>query len=271
MRITSLGHGNAFSGMKDGNSSFLIEHNGKKMLFDCGTLTPYILRDEMGINFHDIDAIYISHAHADHVGGLPLILQSRYWIPKLDEEGKKILPKLFCSFLVCDEISDFLENEVRHFKNNSYSCLSNFIYKGMNHIVNWFEWEGINFSLKPCNHVDYGYAGIKPCYGLEFEVNNKKIAITADTADVWDLENYDIVFHDCEAGNYKSGVHAHLDDIIEKYNEIPLEKRPKILLTHFGNGFDHGTGNFKDICKKLSLIDPAYGIVPFFKKEDEII
>ena len=50
-----------------------VRTNGTGLLFDCGEGTQVALR-EAGWGFRDLDAILISHLHADHVGGLAGLL-----------------------------------------------------------------------------------------------------------------------------------------------------------------------------------------------------
>ena len=70
-----LGSGNAFGAQGRAFSSFLL--NGR-YLFDCG---PTVLQQlhKAGVAHTDIEAVFISHFHADHFFGLPfLFLASRY-------------------------------------------------------------------------------------------------------------------------------------------------------------------------------------------------
>lgn len=68
-----LGVGAAFAGRELGQSNMLLESNGKRLLIDCGNRIQDMLEDHAGISkkeLHQIDGVYISHVHADHVGGL---------------------------------------------------------------------------------------------------------------------------------------------------------------------------------------------------------
>jgi ribonuclease BN (tRNA processing enzyme) len=76
MKIRVIGCGNAFS-MINFNQSFILEEGGKKLLIDCGSRIPLALINS-GIKLADIDAIYISHAHSDHIGGLEEAAFTRY-------------------------------------------------------------------------------------------------------------------------------------------------------------------------------------------------
>jgi len=65
-----LGSGNAFGSEGRAFSSFIL--NGR-YLFDCG---PTVLQQlhKADLLTHEIDAIFISHFHADHFFGLPFVL-----------------------------------------------------------------------------------------------------------------------------------------------------------------------------------------------------
>jgi ribonuclease Z len=56
-----------------GLSSLLLRIEGRMLLFDCGEGTQVGLK-RLGVGFKTLDAIFISHLHADHVSGLVGIL-----------------------------------------------------------------------------------------------------------------------------------------------------------------------------------------------------
>lgn len=69
------------------------------MVFDFGTTAPYILRDELGFDLGDIDAVYLTHAHAEthemrsHVHAnisdlrtLPPEIKNKMWLYHYDKE-----------------------------------------------------------------------------------------------------------------------------------------------------------------------------------------
>ena len=56
---------------------FLIEKEGRRLLFDTGQSGTVLLHnlDLLGVDPGTIDAVAISHAHYDHTGGLPALLE----------------------------------------------------------------------------------------------------------------------------------------------------------------------------------------------------
>ena len=97
MELYALGSGNAFT-KKNWQSNFLIRQNNKWLMIDCGSFAPLALDEEMGLNEADIDAVYVSHIHADHVGGLEALAFCTYFNPnaprpKMFIQGQYIIHK----------------------------------------------------------------------------------------------------------------------------------------------------------------------------------
>jgi hypothetical protein len=104
MKILTLGSGNAFS-REYGNASILLHENGKNLVVDCGTQNAQSLWDA-GLNPSDIEGWIITHAHADHAGGLEEMAFSRYdWFkrPQHYSEGS-YAPKLYADANLVPEL-----------------------------------------------------------------------------------------------------------------------------------------------------------------------
>lgn len=225
-KIIFLGSGSAFTvGKNNYQSNILLElANGHKMLIDCGTDIRLSLF-EQGLNYLDIDAVYISHLHADHVGGLEWLA----FTTKLSPKGKK--PKLYISYDMVDDIWDkSLSAGLSSFEAEIVTLKTFFdvfpVPKNGS-----FIWEKISFQLIQSVHAMNGFSYI-PTYGLYFTLNNKKIYFTADTQLC--LHQYkfyqmaDCIFQDCDTNHHKSCVHAHYDDL----KKLPSDIKKKMWLYH---------------------------------------
>jgi len=85
--VVFVGTSDAFGAGGRRQSAVLSRGRSGSLLIDCGTTTNTGL-SELGIDRDEIDAVVVSHFHADHFGGVPLfLLAARY----IDERKKPLL------------------------------------------------------------------------------------------------------------------------------------------------------------------------------------
>ena len=70
MKIVLLGTGTPYPGSDRFGSAIFIEAGGEKLLFDCGR-GAVIRLSEAGVNVNEIDRVFLTHLHSDHIVGLP--------------------------------------------------------------------------------------------------------------------------------------------------------------------------------------------------------
>jgi ribonuclease BN (tRNA processing enzyme) len=270
MKIKFLGVGSAFTTPDYYQSNLLITaRSGKQLLLDCGSdarfaLAEYLM-DERKV-FDAVDAVYISHLHADHIGGMEWLAFSTYFSPQpsklvLFMEGKlmqKMWDHCLKGGLECIEgkmmqLTDYFDcrpqAEDGTFNWEGIQCtlvkMPHIITDSRNFAPNnaphfkkpsFFKKLGFSSLLKrklfaatsPLNHYSYGL--------LLTETDGKgtSVFITTDTqfrpniiADM--AEKADIIFHDCETTPFNTPVHAHYDELCT----LEAALKQKMWLYHY--------------------------------------
>ena len=245
MKIRFLGVGSAFTLPADGDwdlnncdwqSNILVTSDtGKNLLIDCGSdirFALFQLKIKPPQYTEFLDSIYISHLHADHIGGMEPAAFCTYFT------GKPKRLKLFCNRKLMGEMWRYgLKAGLESIQGKVVTLTE---YFDCNPIEKdgHFDWEGIKFTPVQTVHVMAGYT-IKYSYGLLIRKENdlnevKNIFITTDTqfcpSQILDFyKAADIIYQDCETAPFKSGVHAHYEDL----KTLKPEIKAKMWLYHY--------------------------------------
>ena len=115
-KLTFLGAARTVTGSK-----YLLEHNGQKVLFDCGLfqgLKDLRLRnwDEFPVPPDSLNAVVLTHAHLDHVGYLPRLVAQGYRGRVFCTPGTKDL-----SQVVLPDAGRIQEEDARQANKHGYS------------------------------------------------------------------------------------------------------------------------------------------------------
>jgi ribonuclease BN (tRNA processing enzyme) len=216
MKLTFTGCGGAFT-IVDGQfqTNAVLEHNDRHMLIDCGSDMRHAYVQTGGL-LVDIDAVYISHLHADHVGGMEWLAFCTYFTPDLKR------PTLFCdSELMSAMWFNSLRGGLDSIEGKVMDLTDYFDCKPIAPNGE-FKWKGAKFEPVQTVHVMAGRK-IVHSYGLMIttygEDNSEyRTFYTSDTQFCpYQIQKFyqmaDIIFHDCETTPFKSGVHAHFEDL----------------------------------------------------------
>jgi metallo-beta-lactamase family protein len=111
MHLTFMGAAGTVTG-----SRYLLEHDGKRVLVDCGLfqgLKQLRLRnwDALPVEASTIDAVVLTHAHIDHSGYLPALARHGFGGPVFATEATRDL----CALLLPD--AGHLQEEDAHYAN----------------------------------------------------------------------------------------------------------------------------------------------------------
>jgi ribonuclease BN (tRNA processing enzyme) len=232
MKIQFIGVGSAFTTPDCYQSNLLITaRSGKKLLLDCGGDARFALA-ECGIYGYNvgeiIDAVYISHLHADHIGGLEWLAFSTFFNPK----HKK--PTLFTEEEQMHKLWEHsLKGGLESIEGKTMLLTDYFDCRPQSK-DGTFLWEGIQATLVqmphvvagPNNHYSYGLLlreDVGPC-----------VFISTDTQFSPDLitnlaQKADVIFHDCETTPFNTPVHVHYEELVT----LPATLKQKMWLYHY--------------------------------------
>lgn len=250
--IKFLGSGSAFA-LADENyhSNILITRKAEKdeqnFLFDCGTSIPESL-NKFGFIPQDIHSIYISHLHADHVGGLEYMAFKTYF--ETYKFGKNAFgtmkPKLYGD-------KDVLNDAWEHTLKGGLEAVQG----RRNILTDYFDVVGLseneNFNILglEIGEVRTLHAisdkEVEKAFGVYIkDENQKKVYISGDSNPFQEnkdfpiaknikenvfkkIEDADIIFQDSEFANYPNSVHAQFHQLCELGSEI----KKKMWLYHY--------------------------------------
>lgn len=268
-KIKFIGVGSAFAGPELGNSNMVIESDdGKLLLIDCGFRAQDMLQEAYGIGNADvgrIDGVYISHLHADHIGGLEWLALCTYFNPSCKK------PRLYCIANLMEELWDqSLQGGLRTLQMREdpdfdvEADLGTYFRRCKLKINEPFTWEGIKFHAVETTHVVSGYRH-QLCYGLMIQKGDgQKIFLSGDTQFAPNqLHDYygvaDVILHDCETTPFMSRVHAHYDEL--NTLSVPVKERmwlyhynavPEVLEGH-GKAQEDGFAGFIEVGQEFEI------------------
>lgn len=135
-------------------TSVLLRREGNLFLFDCGEGTQVSLR-RLNLKWKKIDAIFISHTHADHVTGLPGILMLSAQVDRTEPLYIYGPPKIAEYIESSRKVLDMYIN---------YPIIVKEIDPSVGQVVH--QGEGYKIRCFPLNHT-------KPCVGYTLEEDER--------------------------------------------------------------------------------------------------
>jgi len=89
MKFTILGSGTSVPHPQRSSSGFWLETASGSLLLDCSASVVHRMAQE-SLDWANLDAIWISHFHLDHVGGLPAFLFGTKYAPATQKREKPL-------------------------------------------------------------------------------------------------------------------------------------------------------------------------------------
>ena len=203
-------------------SGYLLQKDGFNLLIECGN--GVLSRLQNYIDLTELDAILISHLHADHISDLFIIRYALQIAGESDTDLKKL--SIYLPGEPLEERARFEENDFINYYNipadNGLLNIGPFVVK----------------FLKTVHPI--------PCYAMQIESDNKKIVYSADTEYFEALEKFasNAKLFICEANYQNTEIARSMPNHLSAAQaaEIALKANvEKVILTHLSPKHDAET------------------------------
>lgn len=227
MDLLFLGTGAAFS-LNNYQSNLILEEDGKRLLIDAGGDVRFSLKSQ-GLSYQDIESVYVTHLHNDHIGGMEFLAFSTYFNPTCSRLH------LYCHKWLLDDLWSFsLKGGLASIQGQILNIDDYFKVHGLGN-GDRFAWQTVNLEIVQSVHVYNGY-WVVPTFGLFMTgpTLSKSVYLTSDTQMNLEylgehFQRADLIIQDCETSPFQTGVHSHYDEL------VPLDPdvKAKMYLWHY--------------------------------------
>ncbi|MBO0695897.1 MAG: MBL fold metallo-hydrolase [Verrucomicrobia bacterium] len=247
IRVTLLGTGTPFPSAERFGSAILVQAAGKRLLFDCGRgvvirLTQVrhgeSIQQSSGISPKDIDALFLTHLHSDHVVGLPDLWLTGWFLgrdrplPVLGPSGTSSMVKQLIQAFAFD--IHVREAAPEHLPAKGVEIDAKEIEQGK-----VYDDGSVRVSAFL---VDHGT--VKPAFGYRVDSAGHSVVISGDTKFCQNLVDFargaDCLIHSAWSADSK--------------NPMPPSKR--------------SIASAEDAGRAFAIVKPKLGVVYHYKDED---
>jgi len=273
LTLTFLGVGSAFA-KRNFNSNLLIEawqhgpqeqkHPDDTLMVDFGSTGPlalYQLMHQSGfeylnsngtINYSAIHRVFVTHQHADHIGGLEeMALMNRYFYRDLERSKPYKGQIVSAASILIDLWDTSLKGGLRAMAGRFALLQDYFFILALNHQEagkdGFTVLKRYRFTLFPTDHIQIQRKYDWPSFGLFIEDTKTSAAafFSGDTRFHFEdygrmMERARICFHEVQLFEEPNPVHSPMSEV----RTLPEAVRRKTWLYHFGDDWDSGEFDF---------------------------
>ncbi len=220
-RIIILGSSSGMPSPSRFCSSFLLETEKKKYLFDAGEGISFSVQRN-GIDFNQIDCIFITHSHVDHLGGLFLLIQMMH-LTQRKTPLEIYLPQEAISGVENFLRTLYLFKEKLSLKLSLFQIKPNFVFKNEEIDIR----AHLNRHLSGNEEVirEYNFPNRMQSFCFVINLGKKKIVYSGDIESSSDLANIvfdaDLLITEC--------MHPRLDRLLSLITESKVKSA---IFTH---------------------------------------
>lgn len=226
LKLTVIGFWGGYPKVNAASTGYLLEHDGFKVLIDCGS--GVLAKLQNVVEPEELDAVIISHYHPDHIADIGVLQHARLI--------QGYLGKTMANLPIYGHEFDPAEYQKLTYKD---------ITKGI--------------AYRPDERLQIGPFQVSflktdhpvPCYAMRFETDGKVLVFTGDSAYKEEFitfsRNADVILCECNFYAHQDGKSAGHMNSLDAGRLAEAAKAKQLILTHLPH-----YGNLDDLIREAS-------------------